>query len=149
MNKIIISCGLLMLTALGILWQSQHMTHLIDRKAPRLWAKSHQRIEGAARTLISEDALCFSQDEFAKIFSVNKDSAQLAQFCDNLIENHQDGYKISGTCQNVSARFFVKITLKDHRQQKVWQRTIFDKDHAVLQQETITFKERGACHVSD
>ncbi|OYQ72397.1 hypothetical protein [Wohlfahrtiimonas sp. G9077] len=149
MNKIIIGCGLLLCTALGIFWQSQHIASVHDPMAPRLWLKSHQRLDGAKRTLISEDALCFSQDEFAKIFSVDKDSAQLAQFCDNLIENHRDGYKISGTCQNVSARFFVKVLLKHQPHQKVWQRTIFDKDHAVLQQETITFKERGACHVSD
>lgn len=163
MKKITISLLLLVFVAIYVAWhvhyRSETTMNLVDnlvientqlKKLPFKWLIQKYSTRNDVESLMEEKEECFSLYELKALYSAEKDMKTLQQFCDSAVENYSDGYKISASCKNQSARFYVDVTLSSsHFKSHEWQQTIFDINHTMIQRERITFQQQGTCDVTN
>lgn len=163
MKKISISLALLCFVIVYVAW------HVVYRYEPTIntvdnlsvsnseaellpfnWLRKSYVTKNDVETLVEEQAMCFSLYELQTIYSADQDVKNLQRFCDSTLENTADGYKISASCKNQSARFYVDVKLtRQYNKWHEWQQTIFDINHTMIQQERITFQQQGTCNVTN
>ncbi len=163
MNKIIMSIALLGFAVAYVAWhivyRNDPKINIIDNLAiknsatdqlPFQWLRQSYVTKNGTESLVEEKEECFSLYELKTLYSADKDVKNLQKFCDSAVENTVDGYKISASCKNQSARFYVDVKLTTmHYKLHEWQQTILDINHTMIQQERITFQQQGTCNVTN
>lgn len=164
MKKISISLALLGFVVAYIAWHIAYrnesaVVNTVDNLAvensqaemlPFKWLRQSYVTKNGTESLLEEKEECFSLYELKALYSADKDVRNLEQFCDSTVENTADGYKISASCKNQSATFYVDVKLTTmHHKLHEWQQTIFDINHTMIQQERITFQQQGTCNVTN
>lgn len=163
MKKISISLTLLAFVMAYVGWhiayRNESTLNTVDNLAvensqselmPFQWLRQSYLTKNGRESLVDEKTECFSLYELKELYSANRDVKNLQQFCDSTVENRVDGYKISASCKNQSARFYVDVKLTTmHYKKHEWQQTIFDINQKMVQQERITFQQQGTCNVTN
>ncbi len=163
MKKISISLALLGFAAIYIVWhmvyRNESSVNTVDNLVvknsevemlPFKWLRQSYVTKNGTESLVEETETCFSLYELKTLYSKDKDIKNLERFCDSTVENTVDGYKISASCKNQSARFYVDVKLTTmHYKWHEWQQTIFDINHTMIQRERITFQQQGTCNVTN
>ncbi len=164
MKKINISLALLCFVIVYIAWHITYrnesaVVNTVDNlavensqseKLPFKWIRQNYITKNNVETLVEEKEECFSLYELKTLYSADEDVKNLQQFCESTVENAVDGYKISASCKNQSATFYVDVKLTTmHHKLHEWQQTIFDINHTMIQQERVTFQQQGTCNVTN
>lgn len=163
MKKISISLALLVFVMAYVAWhlayRNESTLNTEDNLAvansssellPFKWLRQSYVTKNGVEALVEEKEECFSLYELKTLYSADNDVKNLQQFCDSTVENTEDGYKISASCKNQSARFYVDVKLASlHHKWHEWQQTIFDINHTMIQQERVTFQQQGTCNVTN
>ncbi len=162
MNKISIGLAVLCIAILYIVWHVVYRNDAIsintadnlalennnNEMKPFLWLRSNYITKSGEEELVESKEECFSVYELKSLYSAEQDMEALQQFCESNVEDSANGYTITASCRNQSARFSVDVHWKTKNSTlHEWQQTIYDLNRIMVQQERITFQQQGTCDV--
>lgn len=164
MNKISIGFAVLCIAIFYVAWHllyREEVTKIntVDNLAientknemkPSLWLRESYITKNGEEVLLEVKQECFSLYELRSLYSAQKDVGALQKFCESNVEDSANGYTITASCRNQSARFYVDVHwVSKHSKWYVWQQRIYDLNRTMIQQERITFQQQGTCDVAN